>query len=103
MGKSPNVQSVLDWLMDGVKSVHAPQDVLLKLCQRLTDCSTPIYRASVFVTTLHPNVTGRGLFWRQGWTEMEVGEASYDMMMSDLYLKFPSTACFGMASRTAGA
>ena len=89
MSKSLDVQSVLDWLMDGAKSVHAPQDVLLELCQRLTDCGLPIYRAAVFVTTLHPNVAGRGFFWRQGWTEVEVGEASYEMMKSDLYLKNP--------------
>ena len=60
MSKSPDVQSVLDWLMDGAKSVHAPQDVLLELCQRLTACGLPIYRATVFVTTLHPNVAGAG-------------------------------------------
>jgi adenylate cyclase len=89
MSKSPDVQSVLDWLMDGAKSVHAPQDVLLELCQRLTACGLPIYRAAVFVTTLHPNVAGRGFFWREGWTEVEVGEASYEMMKSDLYLKNP--------------
>ncbi len=89
MNKSPDIGSVLDWLMDGAQSVHAPQDVLLELCQRLTACGLPIHRAAVFVTTLHPNVAGRGFFWRDGWTEVEIGEATYDMMKSDLYLKNP--------------
>ncbi|NQV57270.1 MAG: adenylate/guanylate cyclase domain-containing protein, partial [Rhodospirillales bacterium] len=89
MSGAADVQSVLDWLMDGARSVHQPQDVLLELCQRLTDCGIPIFRAAVFVTTLHPNVAGRGFFWREGQTEVEVGEASYGMMISDLYLKNP--------------
>lgn len=57
---------IADWLIDGARSAANPPDVLATLCDRLVDCGIPLWRAAVFVRTLHPNVTGRRFLWRLG-------------------------------------
>ena len=89
-----DVEDIVDWLVDGAKTVKTPQDVLLELCQRLNAAGIPLYRVAVFVTTLHPNVAGRGFFWREGQPEVEVAEASYAVLNSDDYFKNPIYAVF---------
>jgi adenylate cyclase len=84
-----NVEPVIDWLIDGARPARLPQEVLLGLCRRLVACGLPLYRVAVFVTTLHPNVAGRGFFWREGRDEVEVGEVGYDVFSTDLYLRNP--------------
>ena len=54
-----DVESVVDWAVDGARTQSLSQDVLLEMCQRLEACGLPISRVAVFVTTLHPNVLGR--------------------------------------------
>ncbi len=84
-----DVSSVVDWLVDGAQSVNMPQDVLFEMSERLLALGLPIYRVAVFVTTLHPNVAGRGFFWRRGADAVEVSEASYEILDTDLYFKNP--------------
>jgi adenylate cyclase len=57
---------IADWLIDGARSAANPPDVLATLCDRLVDCGIPLWRAAVFVRTLHPSVTGRRFLWRLG-------------------------------------
>lgn len=84
-----DVTEVVDWLIDGARSVHMPQDVLFEMSERLVALGLPFYRVAVFVTTLHPNVAGRGFFWRRGAEAVEVSEASYEILDTDLYYKNP--------------
>ena len=86
---TPDVQPVVDWLVEGAPPAKLPQDVLLHLCRRLVGCGLPLYRVAVFVTTLHPNVAGRGFFWRENREGVEVAEASFAMLQSGLYLNNP--------------
>jgi len=58
--------AIAGWLIDGARSAVMPQDVLEGLCDRLVSCGIPLWRAAVFVRTLHPHVTGRRFLWRQG-------------------------------------
>jgi adenylate cyclase len=88
-GVTPQIQAVVDWLVEGAPPAKLPQDVLLHLCRRLVACGLPLYRVAVFVTTLHPNVAGRGFFWRENRDEVEVAEASFAMLQSGLYLNNP--------------
>jgi adenylate cyclase len=84
-----NVQSIVDWLDRGAPPAKLPNEVLLHLCRRLVDAGLPLYRAAVFVTTLHPNVAGRAFFWREGAAEVEVDEADHAFMGTDEHLDSP--------------
>ncbi len=61
-----DASAVAKWLMDGARSATEPQHILAELCDRLVGCGMPLWRVAVFVRTLHPEVMGRRLLWRQG-------------------------------------
>jgi adenylate cyclase len=89
-----DVEDTVDWLVDGVRSVKVSEDILRELCARLTKAGLPLYCVAVFVTTLHPNVAGRGFFWREDREEVEVAEASYEVLNSEQYFHNPIYAVY---------
>lgn len=56
----------MEWLIDGALSDPTSDGVLTALCQRLVAAGAPLWRAAVFVRTLHPEVMGRRFVWRLG-------------------------------------
>lgn len=90
---SPAIRSLVDWLIDGARSVRRPQDVLAELCRRLTEAGLPLYRVAVLVRTLHPNVIGRRFVWRPG-TEVEISEGRYETLTTDTYRRSPVVPVF---------
>src|SRR5215469_13182207 len=64
--RAGDIESIARWLIDGARSAPKPQDVLAILCAGLLACGIPLWRAAVFVRTLHPNVAGRRFEWRSG-------------------------------------
>ena len=88
------LRPVLDWLMAGAPPARLPQDVLLELCRRLVAHGLPVYRVAVFVRTLHPNVLGRSFVWSEAKDAVETGEAAYDLLESDTFLKSPVRVVF---------
>ena len=87
------VEAVVEWLVDGARSARQPQDVLAELCDRLLACGLPLHRVAVFVTTLHPDVMGRRFLWRHG-EGVQVSEADYDVLESDMYRRSPVPVVF---------
>lgn len=84
-----NIQPVLDWLDAGAPGARLPQDVLLYMCRRLVAQGLALVRVAVFVRTLHPNVAGRGYFWREGCEEVEVDQAEHSFIGSEEHLTSP--------------
>jgi adenylate cyclase len=68
--------------------------VLAGLCRRLRACGVPLYRAAVFVRTLHPNVLGRGFIWSEDTDAVEIVEAPHDFLGSDQYQRSPMRLVF---------
>jgi adenylate cyclase len=87
------IRSLVDWLVDGARTVHQPQDLLAELCQRLVAAGLPLHRVALFVRTLHPNVMGRRFLWKPE-VGVEITEAPYDFLVSDTYQKSPLPAVF---------
>ncbi len=87
--EAPDVEDVVDWLIAGAPGAPLSQDILMRLSEKLVECGLPIYRTAVFVTTLHPNVMGRGFYWHVGATEVQVGEAPYSVLDSEEYNSNP--------------
>ena len=88
-----DARSIVDWLIDGARTVHTPQDVLAELCERLLACGLQLHRVAVFVTTLHPGVMGRRFLWRNGEGVL-VTEAEYAMLETGTYYLSPVRIVF---------
>ena len=91
-----SIRPVVDWLVDGARTVRQPQEVLAELCERLLGCGLPLHRVAVFVTTLHPNVMARRFLWRPSEGVL-VTEAQYDIMATDTYGRSPVPVVFERA------
>ena len=59
-----DVRSVVEWLMDGARSAPRAEDLLRELCHRMIAGGIPVWRAAIFVNTLHPNIFGRRFTWQ---------------------------------------
>jgi adenylate cyclase len=86
--KPASAKSIVDWLIDGARSASLPQDVLTELCMRLTAIGFPIWRAVVFVRTLHPQVVGRRFVWQPD-TGTVVSEASFELLDREVFRASP--------------
>jgi adenylate cyclase len=75
-----NVDSIVEWLDGGAPGAGSPQEILSQLCRRMLQAGISLSRVAVFVRTLHPNVFGRGFFWREEREEVEVDEATHDFV-----------------------
>ena len=61
---------------------------MLEMCERLLACGVPLWRAAVFVRTLHPHITGRRFLWRLG-SGVEVGDLPFERLETDEYRASP--------------
>ena len=82
------IKAVVDWLIDGARSAPQPQEVLTQLSERLVACGIPLWRAAVFVRTLHPNVMGRRFLWRPD-AEVELTEAPFELLETEYFRDSP--------------
>src|SRR5882757_5401604 len=89
-----DIHTLVDWLTDGARSGSLSEDVLAELCRRMVDAGIPLWRAAVFVNTLHPDSFGRAFFWRDD-TGVKVSEGRYEVMDTEEYLKSPVVAVYG--------
>ena len=89
-----DIRSVIDWLSDGARSAQLSEDVLTDLCRRMIEAGIPLWRAAVFVTTLHPDFMGRAFYWRAE-SGVKVSEAEYKVRETDEYLGSPVVAVYG--------
>ncbi|MEA3193994.1 MAG: adenylate cyclase [Betaproteobacteria bacterium] len=86
--KELNLQSLIDWVDGG--NAATPDAFLTGLCQQLLAHGIAVARVAVFARTLHPNVAGRGFFWRaEKPAEVEVTVAEHDWMGSKAHLASP--------------
>ena len=83
-----DVEPVVQWLIDGARSATRPEDVLGMLCDRVLACGIPLWRAAVFVRTLHPNVAGRRFEWQYG-KDVSVSELPYQALDEATFVGSP--------------
>jgi adenylate cyclase len=88
-----DIRSVVDWLTDGARSGSRSEDVLSELCHRMVGAGIPLWRAAVFVNTLHPDVIGRSFIWQAG-LGVKISAAKYDILETDEYLNSPVVAVY---------
>jgi len=89
-----NIRPVFDWLVAGGPPARLPEEVFLGACHRLVAAGLPLYRAAVFVRTLHPNVLGRSFVWTETKDLVETTQADYELLESEQFLKSPVRIVF---------
>src|SRR5215831_2181156 len=80
----PGIHALVDWLIDGARDATTPQLVLETICQRLVAAGAPLWRAAVFVRTLHPEIAGRRFIWRQG-EDVHISDLPYEGLQQPEY------------------
>jgi adenylate cyclase len=85
----PDVQPVVDWLIDGAPSAASPSEVLGQLCERLVQSGIRLDRFALFVQPLHPNVAARGFYWRRGAAGIDVNEEDHTFTGSEEQVNSP--------------
>ena len=88
------IDGVVSWLVDGARSAQRPDDVLTGMCERLSTCGVPLWRVSVFVRTLHPELMGRQFRWTQGQAT-EILEAPFRLLEESEYRQSPVVHIYG--------
>ena len=88
LAASDGIDGVVDWLIGGVHSAATPDAVLGEMCERVVACGIPVWRAAAFIRTLHPEIMGRRIEWREG-AGTSVGEASFAIFDSDAFRDSP--------------
>lgn len=87
------LQSVVDWLIDGARSATQVDLFMTETCERMVACGIPLWRAGVFVSTLHPTMAGRGFIWRPE-TGVATTASPYGADRSDDYLSSPISTVY---------
>jgi adenylate cyclase len=97
---SGDTQPIAQWLIDGARSAPRPQDVLATLCAGLVASGIPLWRAAIFVRTLHPNVAGRRFEWRMG-EAVAIAEMPYQALETPPFVgsPIPRVCASGQAMR----
>jgi adenylate cyclase len=86
-----DTKSIIDWLMDGARSAQRPEAVLADLCDRLCQVGVPLWRAAVFVRTLHPEIIGRRFIWQQS-AGVIIADGLFELLENDKYQNSPFVA-----------
>jgi adenylate cyclase len=90
---APELQEIADWLIDGARSAPSPVTLMQQTCERLAAAGLPLWRAAVFVRTLHPDVLGRNFIWRPG-ADVTTATATYDLLDSPEFTNSPLAIVF---------
>jgi adenylate cyclase len=72
------IADIVAWLVDGAPSAASPEAIITEMCERVVASGIPVWRAAMFVRTLHPRIMGRRIEWREGVGPM-TGEGSYEV------------------------
>jgi adenylate cyclase len=88
---SYNTSSIVDWLTDGARDTPRPEAIMAGLCERIVQCGIPLWRAALFVRTLHPEVLGRRFIWQPG-TGVTVTEGPFELLESAQFQNSPFVA-----------
>jgi adenylate cyclase len=83
-----SLHPVVEWLVHGARNTPLSQEVLTELCQRLTVAGLPLWRVTVFVRTLHPEIVGRRFTWHPE-TGTEVVDGSFELLERRSFLESP--------------
>jgi adenylate cyclase len=83
-----DLETTIDWLIDGARSAAAPTALMAEMCERLAAAGLPLWRVGIFIQTLHPDIFGRNFIWRPG-AEVVTGTVAFDVQESEEFRRSP--------------
>jgi adenylate cyclase len=88
--KPPSLSSqpIVGWLVHGARNAPLSHEVLTELCERLCAAGLPLWRVTVFVRTLHPEIVGRRFVWHPD-TGTVVTDGSFELLERQSFLNSP--------------
>ncbi|MFX9031542.1 hypothetical protein ABTN13_20790, partial [Acinetobacter baumannii] len=78
---------------DGARSASNPAEAMAESCERMVKAGIPLWRAGVFVRTLHPEIFGRNFIWKPG-AGVEVGTVDFAILDSPDFHTSPLSIVF---------
>jgi adenylate cyclase len=79
----PDVQPIVDWLIEGSRPATDPAHWLGLVCRRMLARGLRLHRVAVFVRPLHPNVAARAYYWRHDSEAVERDDGDHDFMATE--------------------
>ena len=86
-----DTSSIVEWLTDGARNAPRPEMIMAELCERVVQCGIPLWRAALFVRTLHPEVMGRRFIWQPG-AGVTITEGPFELLESTQFQNSPFVA-----------
>lgn len=83
-----DVDDLIAWLVGGSRSAAESADVMTELCPRLVACGVKLARGALFIRTLHPEIMGRRVLWKEGEGTI-VSDAKFEYMQDPGYTASP--------------
>ena len=56
-------ESLTDWLLGEGRRIRRARELLAALCRRLNDAGVPVWRSTIHIRQLHPELFGRTYLW----------------------------------------
>lgn len=84
----------IQWLATDGLNIVAPDELVSRLAERLTEAGLPLYRMRVLIRTLHPQVFATHYTWMRSSGKVEVFSPSHETMKKPVYLLSPIAKVF---------
>jgi adenylate cyclase len=85
---------LIDWLLTEGLNIQRPSDLVARLGHRMVEIGMPLCRLRVTLRTLHPQYLGTSYTWTRGSEEVEEFLPTYEILLTDQYLKSPYAGIF---------
>lgn len=79
---------VLAWLLNEARYVPRTRDLLDQLCRRLVEAGLPLWRATLAIRAIHPQILTTGYQWYRG-ADTVARDLGHDMLNDPAYLNSP--------------
>src|SRR5512134_2205477 len=86
--------ALIDWLLTEGVSIPAPSDLVGRLALHMVRIGLPLCRLRITIRTLHPQYLGTSYTWTRGSNEVEEFLPTFEILLTDQYLKSPYAGIF---------
>jgi adenylate cyclase len=104
---SGDPNSLVDWLLREACHPSSARELVTQLSKALHSADIPVWRLSLTVRTMHPQLMSTNYSWSEGSDEVEEHMVSYDILQDSRYLDSPLKPIFegvgGVRRRIEGA
>ncbi|MET0970351.1 MAG: adenylate/guanylate cyclase domain-containing protein [Tardiphaga sp.] len=78
------IRKITEQLIEATGASAPPADLIKRLCDEMLQAGIPLWRAGVFIQTLHPDIYGRNFVWHAGG-DVVTSTVDFDIVDSDMF------------------